>query len=815
MPPAIAVVGRTDTLTEPQRRLLFERAPAADSALAMEVAAIIAEVQARGDAALLEYAARFDGAALGTLEVPRARWTAALDALDADVRAALTQAADAIAAFHEAQLPGELELETRAGVRVGRRAEPLRRVGVYAPGGRAAYPSSVLMGVMPARIAGVAEVIVCSPPGRDGLPAAVVLAAAAIARADRVFAVGGAGAIAALAYGTETVPPVDRIVGPGNAYVAEAKQQVARRVAIDAPAGPSEILVIADDSADARTIAAELSAQAEHDPNAACVLVTTDAALVDRTLHALSSVLDAQPRRAIIERALAAAGALLVAPDMDAALAFAERYAPEHLLLLTRSPRALLPRVRAAGTVFLGHGSSVVFGDYVTGANHVLPTGGQARVRGGLSTQDFLRMSTYQEVSDAAAADLAPVAATLAEAEGLAAHAAAARLRACAHGTAGVPSRAAPDAAEPEAGGAARRLPRLRDAYRELLPYDPQRVPCALDLSDNTNLFGANPAVAFAVRAAPADAITRYPSVYGNELKSAIARRLGVAPGNVVTGCGSDDLIDTAVRAFCEPGDRVAYPDPTFGMVHAFTRMNAARPVAVPLGPAFALDADALLGQRAPLTYVCRPNNPTGTLFDARALDRLEREAEGVVLVDEAYVDFSGEAGIAAAAAASTRTIALRTFSKAYGMAGLRVGFAIGPAALIAEIEKSRGPYKVSALAERAALAALTAGADWTRARADEAIETRERLASRLRALGLEPLPSAANFLLVPLPRAERAADWNLRLRALGVATRPFGGVAGAGECVRVTVGPWPAMEQFLTSVAALLESRHACGVTG
>ena len=797
----MAVIGRTDTLTAAQQRLLFAREPAEDSSVRATVADIIADVRTRGDDALLDLARRYDGVALQALEVPRARWRAALNSLDPEVRAGLTQAADAIAAFHEAQLPAPLEVETAPGVRIGRCAEPLRRAGVYAPGGRAAYPSSVLMGVIPARVAGVQEIMVCSPPGPDGIPCDAVLAAAELAGAHHVFAIGGAGAIAALAYGTRTVPRVDCIVGPGNAYVAEAKQQVARHARVDAPAGPSELLIIADDTADARIIAAELCAQAEHDPDAACVLIATDPTLVDQTLDAVSELIGTQPRRAIIERALAASGALLVARDLEDALVFAERYAPEHLLLLTRSPRALLPRVRSAGTVFLGSGSSVAFGDYITGANHVLPTGGHARVRAGLSTNDFLRTYTYQEVSDTAAAALAPVVAALAEAEALPGHGAAARLRA-----------RTPESGSDRAAGvepvpqAVPPLPQFRAAYRRLAPYDPGRAPCAVDLSDNTNLFGVNPAAEASVHTAPATVLTRYPSVYASELKDVVARLLGVAPENVTTGCGSDDVIDSAVRAFCEPGDRVAFPDPTFGMLHAFSRMNAAEPKAVPLGPSFRLDVGALLAQRAALTYVCRPNNPTGTLFDAAALHHVDCEANGVVLVDEAYIDYANDAGLAQFAAAGTRTVVLRTLSKAWGLAGLRIGFAIGPAPLIAEIEKSRGPYKVSAVAERAAVSALTDGRGWTLEHVATAVAAREQLAERLRGIGLRPFDSAANFLLIPLPAGVHAADWNVRLRQRGVAVRPFSALPGAGECLRVTVGPRAAMDAFVDAMTRLLD---------
>jgi histidinol dehydrogenase len=283
------------------------------------------------------------------------------------------------------------------------------------------------MGVVPARIAGVGEIVVCSPPTRAGVPANVVLAAAAIGGAHRVFAVGGAGAIAALAFGTETIPRVDRIVGPGNAYVAAAKLLVAAVVGIDSPAGPSELLVLADESASVTCVARELLAQAEHDPDAAVVVVATGAAWLDTLARELDDRIDREPRGAIIAASLRDHGALLCARDADEALAFAAEYAPEHVLLAVENPEAWLPRVRNAGSVFLGVTSSVAFGDYLTGANHVLPTGGLARTYSGLSTHDFVRWTTYQQVDRGTAARLANDTEILALAEGLPAHAEAAR----------------------------------------------------------------------------------------------------------------------------------------------------------------------------------------------------------------------------------------------------------------------------------------------------------------------------------------------------------------------------------------------------
>ncbi len=426
---SIAVRGPLAALTARDRAVLFDRSTSSDPLVRERTAAILARVRTEGDAALREFAATFDGVRLAALDVPRAAWDAARAALDPALLRTMERAAANLRTVHGAFRPSASEVTTADGAVIARRPDPLTRVGVYAPGGRAAYPSSVLMGAVPARVAGVDEVILCSPPGTDGRPSAVVLAAAAIAGVDRVFALGGAGAIAAMAFGTESVPAVDRIVGPGNAYVAEAKVQVSSVVGIDSPAGPSELLILADDSADPTVLARELLAQAEHDPLAAVVLVSASAALVRAVGEALPPLVAAAPRGTIVRESLAARGALLVADSHDAAIAFSNAWAPEHLLLVVEDAReaGTLARLRNAGTIFVGQTSSVAFGDYLSGANHVLPTGGAARAYSGLSTLDFVRWTTTQRIDREAARAMAEDVGRFADAEGLPGHAAAAR----------------------------------------------------------------------------------------------------------------------------------------------------------------------------------------------------------------------------------------------------------------------------------------------------------------------------------------------------------------------------------------------------
>jgi histidinol dehydrogenase len=392
----------------------------------VQTEAIVRRVREDGDDALREMARTYDGVSLGTLEVPGAVRRRALTEIDPRLRSALERAARNIRAVHSAAPPQTVEVETEPGITVGRRPDPLKRVGIYTPGGRAAYASSVLMAAIPARVAGVAEIILCSPPQSDGSPAAVVLAACEIAGVDRVFALGGAGAIAAMAYGTQTVQRADRIVGPGNAFVAEAKLQVSRVVGIDSPAGPSELLVICDASCNPRTIAREVLAQAEHDVNACVVVVALDDATARAIEDAVEEGMTDISGADVVRRSLEQNGGLFRAESIAEAVEFAADFAPEHLLLAVVDASRLLPDIRNAGCVFVGEQSSVVFGDYITGGNHVLPTGGLARSYSGLGTLDFVRWTSYQILTRDAAQRLAVDTAILADAEGLPGHAAAA-----------------------------------------------------------------------------------------------------------------------------------------------------------------------------------------------------------------------------------------------------------------------------------------------------------------------------------------------------------------------------------------------------
>ena len=406
----------------------------ADAAIEERVAAILADVQQRGDAAVLDYTQRFDGltaASVQALELTQAELKAAFDGLPAAQRTALQAAAARVRSYHEAQKKASGEswsYRDEDGTLLGQKVTPLDRVGIYVPGGKAAYPSSVLMNAIPAHVAGVGEIIMVVPTPR-GEKNPLVLAAAYVAGVSRAFTIGGAQAVAALAYGTATVPAVDKITGPGNAYVAAAKRRVFGTVGIDMIAGPSEILVLADGSTPADWVAMDLFSQAEHDELAQSILLSPDAAYIDAVQAAIDRLLPAMPRAAIIAKSLTDRGALIHTRSMEEACALSNRIAPEHLEVSSREPGRWEPLLKHAGAIFLGAYTSESLGDYCAGPNHVLPTSGTARFSSPLGVYDFQKRSSLIEVSEAGAQVLGPVAAELAYGEGLQAHARAAEFR--------------------------------------------------------------------------------------------------------------------------------------------------------------------------------------------------------------------------------------------------------------------------------------------------------------------------------------------------------------------------------------------------
>ena len=387
------------------------------------VDAIIAAVRTEGDAALYRYAEQFDRAKLDSLEVSSGEIDAALDRIDPDFRATLELARDNIAEFHRHQLHENFVITRENGAVMGQRYRPIERVGLYVPGGTASYPSTVLMDAIPAKIAGVKELVMVTPPASDGSIPDAILAAAKLAGVDRVFRMGGAQAVAALAYGTQSVPRVDKIVGPGNVYVATAKRKVFGQVAIDMIAGPSEILVLANDGCDAGCVAADLLSQAEHDKLATAVLVTTSARLADEVAREIERQLPMLPREDIARASIDANGKIILCDSMDEAIDAANRIAPEHLELCVEDPFTLLSRIENAGSIFMGRNVPEALGDYLAGPNHTLPTSGTARFSSPLSVDDFVKKSSFLYYPKDALREVCPHVASFARTEGLEAHA--------------------------------------------------------------------------------------------------------------------------------------------------------------------------------------------------------------------------------------------------------------------------------------------------------------------------------------------------------------------------------------------------------
>jgi histidinol dehydrogenase len=785
-----------DLLDAGARRAALSRPAAAGrEELIALVRATIARVRAEGDAALLDYAQRFDGGAPVNLRVPREEIDAAAAGLGSDAIAALRRAIDNVRKFHLAQVAPPVVVETSPGVHCERILRPIDAVGLYVPGGSAPLPSALVMSAVPAAIAGCGRRILCSPGTRAGRIDPVILATARLCGIDEVFAIGGAQAIAAMAYGTATIPKVDKIYGPGSAWVTAAKQLVAddpAGAALDLPAGPSEVLVIADDTADPSFVAADLLAQAEHDPLSQSILLTTSAGLA-REVQARAIEFAARLSRREILRQSLDRSRILVFTDLESAFAVSNEYAPEHLILHVRDARRWLERVRAAGSVFLGPWSPEPLGDYCSGTNHVLPTYGYARAYSGLSVADFQRRITVQELTPAGLAGLGPTASTLARLEGLDAHALAVDLRLQQLRTLEIPPQRDIDAVMTLARPSIRALrayehaqwdPRFERLHANESPWEPAVPTGDAEVSLN-----------------------RYPEPQPLALVSALARLYDVPTNALLVGRGSDEIIDLLTRAFCEAGrDSVIVCPPTFGMYAVAAHAQGARVLEVPLRSDFGLDMPAVeraIDQNAKILWLCSPNNPTGNLLDLANVERLLELAKGrcIVAVDEAYAEFSSAPSWIARLAEYPHLVVLRTLSKAHGLAGSRIGTLIADPAIVALLRKIIPPYAIAASSAHEALRALDEGVlGITRARIAELIRERQRLALALEASAAvrRVWPSEANFLLVQTDDARATME---RLRATGLLVRDFSGRSGLADAVRISIGT---PEQNSRVIAAL-----------
>ncbi|GAB2700851.1 hypothetical protein GCM10011495_32300 [Hymenobacter frigidus] len=757
---------------------LQQRAATAEAPqVAARVRAIFGQVREGGDAALLSLASELDKASMTRLLVSEAEFAAAASQVPADLQAAIRQARANIEAFHAAQREPELRVETMPGVACSRRAVPVQRVGLYVPGGSAPLFSTLLMLGVPARLAGCPQVVVCTPPQSDGTVSPVILFVAQLLGISTVVKAGGAQAIAALALGTVSVPAVDKIFGPGNRYVTAAKQLAAAEfgVAIDMPAGPSEVLVIADETANAAFVAADLLSQAEHGPDSQVVVLCNSAAMLDEIRAETTRQLATLPRRDVAALALENSRAILL-PDAAAMLAFSNQYAPEHLILATDEADALAKEVTNAGSVFLGHLTPEAVGDYASGTNHTLPTSGYARQYSGVSLDSFIRKITFQRLSPVGLRALGPLVETMAEAEGLTAHARAVTLRL--EALAGEKTTAAA-VSNPYAGLIRPSVERMQ-AYSSARDEFEGMAPVMLDANENS--LGS---------VGPAD-FSRYPDPHQRAIKVELARLKGVAPNQIFLGNGSDEAIDLLVRLTCTPGrDHIVICPPTYGMYEVAANLNDVGVTRIQLTADFQLPANAvetLAASTAKLVFLCSPNNPTGNLLAQEAVEAILRSFKGLVVVDEAYADFADAPSWTTRLAEFPRLVVLQTFSKAWGLAGLRLGVAYGSPALIAYFDKIKPPYNISAATQEHVLTALASAPSLDAMRA-ELLANRHQLAQQLPQVPgvAQVFPSDANFLLVRFT-TDATAIYD-QLRARGIVVRNRTTQPGCAGCLRLTVG--------------------------
>ncbi len=753
--------------------LAFEGAQ--DEGVDRAVAEILEDVRNRGDDALIEYTRRFDRWSPGTaadLEVKPAACREALARIGPEERAALEIAAERIRGYHAHQHLQGWRVEDEDGTMLGQQVTALDRVGLYVPGGKAAYPSSVLMNAVAAKVAGVPELVMVFPTP-EGTANDHVLAAASLAGVDRVYRVGGAQAVGALAFGTRSIPAVDKIVGPGNAYVAAAKRRVFGRVGIDMVAGPSEILVIADATANADWVAMDLFSQAEHDEIAQSILLTPDAALAERVLASMRLALPEMPRRAIIEASLANRGALIVVRDLDEACAIANRIAPEHLELAVADPDALLPRdsprrCHLHGALFVGVARRLLRGTQPRAADF---------------THGALFFATRR----------------LRFPETLEPHSRRARRGGPARRDGGdARARRGPGSARAQRGDALRGIELkfaagwVRDEIRALTAYHvaPAAGLVKLDAMENPYRLPRGLADELGRHLARV-AINRYPDPEAAGLKAALREAMAI-PGSldVVLGNGSDEILQMIAVALAKPGSSMLSLEPSFAMYRLSAISAGMSCAGVPLAADFNLDLPATLAAierlRPALTWIAYPNNPTGNLFPREAILAIVEASPGLVVVDEAYYAFSGGASFLGEVGRHPNLVVVRTVSK-LGLAGLRLGLAVGPRDWLAEFDKVRLPYNVNVLSAAAAQFILERR-DVLDAQTAAIVRDRGLLEAGLDAIaGVRRFPSAANFVLVRVPDGPRAFEG---LKARGILVRNFHGSHPLlAHCLRLTVG--------------------------
>ena len=726
------------------------------------VRSILSAVRRKGDKAIKELTQQIDKVNLDKLRVSEEEFESACAAVPDNVKAAIKQAYENIYAFHNAQMPARVELETIPGVTCIQKPVPIGRVGLYIPGGTAPLFSTVLMLAVPSLIAGCRTRVLCTPAGKDGKVNAEVLYTAQLCGISDVFKAGGAQAIGAMAYGTETIPKVDKIFGPGNRFVTIAKQLVSTdNVSIDMPAGPSEVMVMADDSARPQFVAADLLSQAEHGRDSQAILLCKSKDFAESVMEEVERQAALLPRGEMIASSLENSR-IIVFNHVSEMLEFEELYAPEHLIVSMQNAREIAESVDNAGIIFVGNFSPESAGDYASGTNHTLPTSGWAHSCSGVNIDSFMRKTTIQDISPAGLKALSGCITTMATAEGLDAHAAAVNIR------------------MEEAADASQDSFKLDKVVRRniisLKPYSTARdeyegeLGIFLDANENPYENGYN----------------RYPDPHQKVLKQKICSLKGISAENLFIGNGSDEAIDLVYRVFCNPGkDNVVSISPSYGMYRVAADTNDIEFREVLLNNDFTLDIEALkkaVDRFTKVIFLCSPNNPSGNAFKLEDIMDIAVWFRGIVVVDEAYSDFCS---IKSAALRRDNIVVLQTLSKAWGLAGLRIGLAIADKRIIRLFSMVKYPYNISKAAMDVAMEHLNSP---SRHQVEDIISQRRRLEKELPQIGIvrKVWPSEANFLLVRFDRPQKVYK---ELIEHGVIVRNRDSAPLCKGCLRITVG--------------------------
>jgi histidinol-phosphate aminotransferase len=809
-----------------QWKEILERPADRGEATEVKVSAMLLDLHQSGWDAVCRMSENLDGYVPEPALVPEEEVRKAGDRLPEDLKQAIRLAANNIRKFHQSQIREPEPVVVSPGITCYRRWVPVERVGLYIPGGTAPLFSTVLMLAIPARIAGCREIVLCSPGDREGKIHPAILFAASWCGVDRIYRLGGVQAIGAMAYGLGPVPAVDKIFGPGNTWVTRAKQLVTRDgVAIDMPAGPSELMIVADDSADPAFLAADLLSQAEHGPDSQVLLVTSSWELAEQVHQHTERQLARLPRKDIAAKSLAKSR-IIVLNDENAIIGMVNRYAPEHLILATLDYPEIASRITNAGSVFLGAYSPESAGDYASGTNHTLPTSGYARAYSGLSIEAFMKVISFQELTPEGLASIQPAISSMARAEGLEAHARAAEVR-------------IEEMRKQQADGkAGHHLIEYLNPLNLLYPLnilDPENKINPLNLIDqllpekrDDNLpnpglmslirpnitalvpyssardeFAGREGIFLDANEHPVDnGLNRYPDPRQTALRNRVASIKGVDPGWLFLGNGSDEAIDLLIRIFCEPGrERILTLSPTYGMYAVCAAIQDVPVDRVLLNPDFTLDVTRVLESirfDTKMIFLCSPNNPTGNQIPVEDIRFLAVRFNGIVVVDEAYIDFAGGVSALTLLDECPNVVVLQTFSKAWGLAGVRLGMAFGRPELVRVMNKVKYPYNVNVLTASAVenvLVRLSEGLKQGKQNERQIgpdvrmiLTERIRLADRLKRIPAvqKVYPSNANFLLVrfddPKGTYRYLSDNGLIVRDR--STQPL-----CEGCLRITVG--------------------------